>query len=62
MSEADDDMSASTARFQAFAEAKEEDLPSPWKMRASGSKIGLLAAIVVLVAVIAAILAHVLSG
>jgi hypothetical protein len=62
MAEVDDDLSASTARFKAFADAKDEDLPAPWKMRASGSKIGLLAVAVVLVAVIVALLAFALLG
>jgi hypothetical protein len=62
MSEVDDDLSASTARFRAFAERPEEDLPAPWKMRAPGAKVGLLAAIVVVVAVLVAILASILAG
>jgi hypothetical protein len=63
MAEAEDDLSASTARFRAFAEsAKQEDLPSPWRMRAPASKIGLLAAVVVAVAVVVALLARVLLG
>jgi hypothetical protein len=62
MSEVEDDLSASTARFRAFAEAKDEELPAPWKMRAPVGKIGLLAVIVVVVAVVVAILASVLAG
>ncbi len=62
MAEVDDDLSASTARFRAFAERTDEELPAPWKMRAPGSKIGLLAAIVVVVAAVVAILANVLAG
>ncbi len=61
MSDVDDDLSASTARFRAFAQRTDEDLPAPWKMRANGSKIGLLAAIVVVVAVIAAIVGLLLA-
>ncbi len=62
MSDVEDDQSASTARFQAFAESKDEDLPAPWKMRAPATKIGLLALIVVVVAVVALVLARVLAG
>ena len=64
MSEVDDDLSANTARFRAFAQRQDqdEDLPAPWRMRAPVSKIGLLVAIVVVVAVIAAIAAKLLAG
>ena len=62
MSEVDDDLSANTARFQAFAQRQDEELPPPWRMRAPGSKIGLLAAIVVVVAIVVAILAYFLAG
>jgi hypothetical protein len=62
MAEVDDDLSANTARFKAFAEAKNEDLPAPWKMRAPGAKIALLAAIVVVVAVVVYLLATVVAG
>jgi hypothetical protein len=61
MSEVDDDLSANTARFQAFAQRQEEELP-PWKMRAPGSKIALLAGIVIVVAALAAIVAALLAG
>ncbi len=60
MSETDDDLSASTARFRAFAE-RQDDLPPPWQMRAPGSKVGLLIAIVVAVAVLAAIVGALLA-
>jgi hypothetical protein len=62
MAEVDDDLSADTARFRAFAQHSDEDLPAPWRMRAPASKIGLLAAIVIVVAVLAAIVASVLIG
>ena len=62
MPEVHDDLSADTGRFQAFAQRQEEDLPAPWRMRASRGKIGLLAAIVVAVAVLAAIVASLLAG
>jgi hypothetical protein len=61
MADLDDDLSASTARFRAFADGGEEDLPAPWKMRASKSKVGLLVAIVVVVAVLALLVASVLA-
>jgi hypothetical protein len=62
MSDVDNDLSADTARFQAFAQRQDDDLPAPWHMRVPGSKIGLLAGIVVGVAVLAAIVAAVLIG
>jgi hypothetical protein len=61
MSDVDDDLSANTARFQAFAQ-RQDDLPAPWHMRVPGSKIGLLAGIVVAVAVLAVIVAVLLIG
>jgi hypothetical protein len=61
MPETDSDASASTARFQAFKE-RGEDLPPAWQMRTSGSKIGLLAIIVVVVAILAAIIGTLLIG
>jgi hypothetical protein len=61
MSDVDNDLSADTARFQAFAQ-RQDDPPAPWHMRVPGSKVGLLAGIVVGVAVLAAIVAGVLIG
>jgi hypothetical protein len=54
MPETDSDVSASTARFQAFKE-RSDDLPPSWEMKAPGSRIGILTAIVICVAVLAAI-------
>ena len=48
-----------TARFQAFKDRSEE-LPPAWEMKAPGSRIGLLAGIVVVVAILAAILGYLL--
>ena len=61
MPETDSDVSASTARFQAFKERSDE-LPPSWQMKAPGSKIGILAAIVVVVAVLAALFGSLLVG
>jgi len=61
MSDVDKDLSADTARFRAFAQ-RQDDLPAPWHMRAPRGRIGLLAAIVVVVAVLAAIFAALLAG
>ena len=61
MSDVDNDLSADTARFRAFAE-RQDDLPAPWHMRAPGAKIGLFAVIVIVVAVLAAVLALLLAG
>ena len=62
MSETDNDLSADTANFQAFADRQDEDLPAPWHMRVPGSKIGLLAAVVIVVAVVAGIIFSVIAG
>jgi hypothetical protein len=61
MPETNTDASADTARFQAFKD-RSDDLPPAWRMRAPGSKIGLLVGIVVVVAVFAAIFGVLLVG
>jgi hypothetical protein len=61
MPETDSDVSASTVRFQAFKE-RGDDLPPSWQMKAPGSRIGILAAIVVAVAVLAALFGSLLVG
>ena len=62
MPETDSDTGAETARFQAFAARREDELPPPWKMRAPGSKIGILVAIVVVAAILAVILGVLLGA
>jgi hypothetical protein len=59
MPETDSDLGAETARFQAFRD-RNDDLPPSWQMKAPGSKIGVLAIIVVIVAVLAAIFGYLL--
>jgi len=61
MPETDSDISAETARFQAFKN-RNDDLPPAWEMKASGSKIGMLAGIVVVVAIFSAIIGYLLIG
>jgi hypothetical protein len=61
MPETDSDVSASTARFQAFKE-RGDDLPPSWQMKAPGAKIGILAGVVVVVAVLAALFGSLLVG
>jgi hypothetical protein len=61
MPETESDVSASTARFQAFQE-RSDDLPPSWQMKAPRSKIGILALIVVVVAVLAALFGTLLVG
>jgi hypothetical protein len=56
MPETDSDMGAETARFQAFATRREDDLPPAWQMKAPGSKIGILVVIVIVVALLAILL------
>jgi hypothetical protein len=55
MAELDEELSADTVRFQAFGARADQDTPPPWHMRASASRIGLLAAGVVVVAVVLAL-------
>ena len=55
-------MGSETARFQAFAARREDDLPPPWQMRAPGSKIGILIAVVVVVAMLAVLFGVVLGA
>jgi hypothetical protein len=59
MPETDSDFGAETARFQAFKD-RPDDLPRAWEMKAPGSRIGMLAGIVVAVAILAAIIGYVL--
>jgi len=61
MPETDSDIGAETARFQAFKD-RSEDLPPAWQMKASGSKIGMLAVAVIVVAILAAIIGVLLVG
>ncbi|MDX6421006.1 MAG: hypothetical protein QOG28_5626 [Trebonia sp.] len=61
MPETDSDIGAETARFQAFKD-RSEDLPPAWQMKASGSKIGMLAVVVVIAAILAAIIGVLLVG
>jgi hypothetical protein len=61
MAETESDVSADTARFRAFKE-RSDDLPPPWQMRAPGSRIGMLAVIVIVVAILAAIIGSLLVG
>lgn len=61
MPETDSDIGAETARFQAFKDRSDE-LPPAWQMKASGSKIGMLAVVVVVVAILAAIIGVLLVG
>ncbi len=62
MSEVQHDTSADTARFRAFAAARDDELPAPWQMRATRSKIGILVAVVVAVAILAAIFGSLLAA
>jgi hypothetical protein len=61
MPEANIDTGADTDRFQAFKD-RTDDLPPAWQMKAAGSRIGLLAGIVVAVAIFAAIFGVLLVG
>jgi hypothetical protein len=61
MPETDSDIGTETARFQAFKDRSDE-LPPAWEMKAPGSKIGMLAVIVVVVAILAGIIGLLLVG
>lgn len=60
MPETDSDIGAETARFQAFKDRGGDDLPPAWEMKADRSKIGMLAGIVIVVAILAAIFGYLL--
>jgi len=62
MAESEEDTSASTARFRAFTERRDEEMPSPWQMRAPVSRVILLAAAVIAVAVALVVIALSLAG
>jgi hypothetical protein len=62
MADVNDDFSADTGRFQAFVQQQDDEQPAAWQMRASGVRIGLLAGIVVAVAVVAAVIALGFAG
>jgi hypothetical protein len=53
----EEDRSADTARFQAFVQHRDDEPPPAWQMSAPASKIGLLAGIIIAVAVVAALIA-----
>jgi hypothetical protein len=59
----DQDPSGSTAQFRAFVEQPAEGAtPPPWEMRTSGKRFGMLAAVVVGVAVVLALIAFGVIG
>jgi hypothetical protein len=55
------DLGEETQRFQAFQDRTDEN-PPPWRMRAGGRKITVLAVIVVVVAIVALIFGKILVG
>jgi hypothetical protein len=57
MGEPNQDFGAETARFQAFVQERDDEMPPAWKMGVPASRIGLLVGIVVAVAVLVAIIA-----
>jgi hypothetical protein len=62
MSEFDEDPSASTAQFRAFADRDGTDNPAPWHMRVPPSRVFLFAVGVIVVAVIAGTIALTVAG
>ena len=61
MPETDSEIGAETARFQAFRD-RSDDLPPAWQMKAPRAKIGMLAVIVVMAAIVAAVIGVLLVG
>ena len=61
MPEAHGDVGEETARFQAFQD-RSDDLPPAWQMKTQGSKILLLAVIVIVVAILAMVFGKILVG
>ena len=62
MAEPDQDFGAETARFQAFVQERDDEMPAAWKMGAPASRIGLLVGIVVAVAIVAALIGLAIVG
>ncbi|HEY6786553.1 MAG TPA: hypothetical protein VI365_04505 [Trebonia sp.] len=62
MGEPDQDFGAETARFQAFVQERDDEIPPAWRMGAPASRIGLLAGVVVAVAIVAALIALAIVG
>jgi hypothetical protein len=62
MGEPDHDFGADTARFQAFVRERDDEMPPAWRMGVPASRIGLLAGIVVAVAILGAVIAWAIVG
>jgi hypothetical protein len=62
MGEPDRDFGAETARFQAFVQERDDEIPPAWRMGVPASRIGLLAGVVVAVAIVAALIALAIVG
>ena len=62
MGEPNRDFGADTARFQAFVQERDDELPPAWRMGVPASRIGLLAGIVVALAILVAVIALVIVG
>ncbi|HEX3964976.1 MAG TPA: hypothetical protein VHZ03_51420 [Trebonia sp.] len=62
MGKPDQDFGAETARFQAFVQERDDEIPPAWRMGVPASRIGLLAGVVVAVAIVAALIALAIVG
>jgi hypothetical protein len=62
MGEPDQDLGADTARFAAFVHERDDEIPPAWRMGVPASRIGLLAGIVIAVAILAALIALAIVG
>lgn len=61
MSQTNEDPSANTAKFRAFAQ-RADDNPPPWQMRAPVSRVAVFGGVVLVVAVVIAIIALSVAG
>ncbi len=62
MGEPDQDFGADTARFQAFVQERDDEMPPAWRMGAPASRVGLLVGLVIAVAVLAALIGLAIVG
>ena len=62
MPETDSDAGPDTARFAAFVARQDDDLPSAWRMRASGNKIWVLVGVLIVAVILAILLGVILIG
>jgi hypothetical protein len=62
MAEPHQDFGADTARFQAFVQERDDEMPPAWRMGVPASRVVLLVGIVVVVAIVVALIALAIAG